>query len=288
MESIHKIKNNMRQIILLTVAAVLMSACDRLDTAEVPAVSKKVIFNLRGSEWTVTRAALSADGYDMSDLWIFDYVDGVCVQTLRKTSDDADMDSPSMSLEYGEHVLHFVASRGKNPTLSDGIIIWDTVSDTFLGSLSVTVGHATADSYAVTLDRMVAKLRVAITDQVPDNIASVTIQSAKWWKGVDYVSASASSESELGVSITVPSSYAGTTGSLVASVFGFSDATEWSTDVTVTAKDGDGNVLGKVTVQDVPLRRNRVTLMSGNLFNGGGTFDVSLNEGWDDPYNMEW
>ena len=75
---------------------------------------------------------------------------------------------------------------------------------------------------------------------------------------------------------------------LSASFYGFSHEGEWKTDVTVSAKDGYGNVIGSVTVADAPFARNRTSEFSGSLFTGGGTMDVSIDGEWLDPHAVTW
>lgn len=43
-------------------------------------------------------------------------------------------------------------------------------------------------------------------------------------------------------------------------------ATEWTTDVTVTARDGEDNILGTATITGAPFKANRAMTYSGNLF----------------------
>ena len=71
------------------------------------------------------------------------------------------------------------------------------------------------------------------------------------------------------------------------SIFGMSDAEEWPTDVTIEAKNADGNILGRVVLSDVPFKRNRTTEYSGSLFTNNGTFSITLDDEWDEPYQSE-
>jgi hypothetical protein len=67
-----------------------------------------------------------------------------------------------------------------------------------------------------------------------------------------------------------------------------SDSDEWVTDVSITAKNADGDVLGSVALDDVPFLRNRVTEASGSLFGARRTFTLSLDEEWLDSHVIEW
>jgi hypothetical protein len=283
-------KKTMKEIVMM-VAAVLLTGCTehvRMNEMEDAVVAeKRVMFEVSNGDWNITRA-LEADGVTMTDLWVFDYVGDELVRTAHKVSADADFSSPSMSLQYGEHTLYFVASRGKTPTIDGTEITWAQPSDTFWKAVSVNVGSSSSSVVPVTLDRVATKLRVAVTDEVPEGVTQICVTPDVWWYGVDYMTGAAILSQEIERSIAVPASYIGTTGQLVVNVFGMSDSDEWTTDVTITAKDGDGNVVGVVALDDVPFERNRATNVSGSLFVAGTTFSVSLNDVWTDSYDLEW
>lgn len=281
----------MKKTMMMMAAAVLLTCCTehvRMDDTEDAVVAeRRVTFEVSNGDWKITRA-LEADGVTMTDLWLFDYVDGALVRTAHKVSTDTDFSSPSMSLQYGEHTLYFVASRGKTPTVDGTEITWAQPSDTFWKAVSVNVGSSSSSVVPVTLDRVAAKLRVAITDEVPEGVAEICVTPDVWWYGIDYVTGAAMSSQEIERSVAVPASYVGTTGQLAVNVFGMSDSDEWTTDVTIRAKDGDGNVVGIVALEDVPFERNRATNVSGSLFAAGTTFSVSLNDDWEDSCDLEW
>lgn len=276
---------------MMMTAAMLLTGCTehvRMDDTEDSVVAeRRVTFEVSNGDWNITRA-LEADGVTMTDLWLFDYVDGALVRTAHKVSTDTDFSSPSMSLQYGEHTLYFVASRGKTPTVDGTEIKWAQPSDTFWKAVSVNVGSSSSSVVPVTLDRVAAKLRVAITDEVPEGVAEICVTPDVWWYGIDYVTGAAMSSQGIERSVAVPASYVGTTGQLAVNVFGMSDSDEWTTDVTIRAKDGDGNVVGIVALEDVPFERNRATNVSGSLFAAGTTFSVSLNDDWKDSCDLEW
>lgn len=75
----------------------------------------------------MTRAALSANGKALTDLYILDYdkATGKLLQVLHQTSAAPDFAEPDLTLDYGEHVLKVVATRSQEPTLWDaGNITW--------------------------------------------------------------------------------------------------------------------------------------------------------------------
>ena len=257
--------------------------------------TKKFTFTVKGDfvieQEEPTRGYLTAEDNQMTDLWVFDFIGGSCVQSIHQVKTDDDWGQPVLSLAYGSHHVYFVASRGTGPTLNETAktITWTKPSDTFWEDYEVTVVSTSNGNRAVTLDRVVTKLKVTIEDQVPTGMATLSITPANWYCGMSYQTGEPSdartNESRV---INVPDSYVGTSGQLSASIFGFSSESEWDTDITVTAKDGSNQTLGSASIADAPFKRNRTTEFSGPLFGTSGATAVSVNEDWLDAYTGSW
>ncbi len=279
----------MKKVLILAFLAVLVAGCGK-DVNVEEAGAKRVAFDVQGN-WNspvFTRGSLSADGKEMTDLWLFDYVDGTLVQTLHQVSTDADFGTPSPTLSYGEHRIYFVVSRGANPVINGTVISWGSVRDTFWKSMAVSVGGASASSYSVALDRVVTKLKITATDAVPDGTATVVVLPERWYYGLDYLTGEpADMRDSEEMSVAVPDSYIGTTG-LAVSFFGFSTAGEWTTPITVSARDEDNDIIGMVNVASAPFMANRATEFSGALFSTSGAFTITLNDEWDAPWTGTW
>lgn len=277
-----------KKLLILSVIAAAVVSCSKTVMNDGDAEGmKRVKFMVSNDEWYVATRSLEADGHDMTDLWVFDYMDGELVATLHKSSEDADFESPSIDMDFGEHHVYFVASRGKNPTISGTEIVWGTPSDTFWKDLELTVTGSTS-AVAVDLDRVVTKLKVTVNDEVPEGTATLEVVPSQWWYGLDYTTGAATNSSNQVRSVSVPASYIGTTGQLSVGIFGISDDDEWMADVTIRAKNGSGDVIGGVGLTDVPFMRNRATEASGSLFGSESGFTVTLNTEWLDPYIIEW
>jgi hypothetical protein len=279
----------MKKAIIMIATVMLMCGCiESHEGVSLTVGSKRVRFDVSNDDWKVATRALEADGVEMTDLWLFDYNEGVLVRTLHKSQGDVDFDSPTMLMDYGEHHVYMVASRGKTPSVDGTEITWATPSDTFWKDVAVTVSDGSSSNVAVTLDRVATKMRVTVTDEVPAGVANLVITPGIWWYGLDYTTGAAIESRNNERSITVPSSYIGTAGQLTVNIFGMSDSDEWVTDVSIAAKNADGDVLGSVALDDVPFLRNRVTEASGNLFGSSRTFTVSLDVQWLDSHVIEW
>lgn len=285
----------MKKMIVMAMAAAMMCGCgssvneesdDEIEWSGVVAY-QSVTFNVSNAGWEATTRGLVADGSSMTDLWLFDYVGGQLVKTVHKTKDYTDFDAPTLSMKHGDHTVYFVASRGKTPAVDGTEITWAQPSDTFWKSLQLTVGTNTSN-VAVTLDRVVTKFKATINDEVPDGVEKLCITPSVWYYGLDYKTGSAVGQQSTERVITVPASYIGTQGQLVASIYGLSNSDEWTTDVTINAKDADGNSIGSAELQDAPFRRNMTTSASGNLFAGVRVFGLTLNDEWLDSHVIEW
>ena len=80
----------------------------------------------------------------------------------------------------------------------------------------------------------------------------------------------------------------GTTGQTNVSIYGFSSATEWTTDVSVVAKNQSDAVIGTANIEDAPFKANRSTNYTGNLFVNAGGFALALSGEWSDDYVGAW
>lgn len=294
----------MRKFVFFMLAAMLLTSCEKslVNDDEVeknPSVSstdgKRFTFMVKGDfseEWkSVTRGYLQADGKDMTDLWVLDYMGDVLVQQIHQSDNTAeDFGRPSMTLAYGSHHVYFVASRGTSPTLSttNGTITWTTVRDTFWKDYAVEVVSTSNGNRAVTLDRIVTKLVLRFTDAVSANASTINFTPSSWYYTLNYKTGEpTTATTSQTISTSVPGDYIGNTDVLI-SYFSLSPSTDWTTDVNVNSKDGDNNIIGQGNMSGVPLKRNRVTEYSGPLFSSGGTVTTSLNTDWIAIYEGEW
>lgn len=289
---------------MLLLAVLLVAACqspmiedDNQGNNEEPSTqttvkTKKFRFTIKGDfgSPTFTRGYLAADGKDMTDLWLFDYVDGVMVQSVHQTASDEDWGEPALSLTYGAHHIYFVASRGDSPVLDEDskTITWNTPRDTFWKDYEVSVVSTSNGNRAVTLDRVATKLRISVNDEVPLTCSTVTVMPDRWYYGMNYVTGAAAAARTQAFNVSVPESYRGTTGMLAVNIYGLSGADEWTADVSIAATDGSGTVLGSATIEDAPFKRNRATEYSGNLFGSTGAMNVSVNAEWAESVTGAW
>ena len=253
----------------------------------------------------MSRAALSANGKALTDLYILDYdkATGKLLQVLHQTSTAADFAEPDLTLDYGEHVLKVVATRSQEPTLWDAgkntwtvepniltpvtatqpVMLTSTkTSDTFGAEKEVSVGIGTAATVSITLDRLVAKLVVNSTDAFPDDCTTIALDFQEHrtlsWATMDVTEAVNNQR------IVDVANLRGTTGT-VLSYFVLAPKDGYQTDITLTTNRTEGNPYSTITVPGVTLERNKVTTISGPIYGHGQGFQVTVNDAWSESTN---
>ena len=239
------------------------------------------------SQQPMTRATMAE--LNLTDLWLFDYVDGNYMQTIHQISTDDGFGAVSGSFDYGAHTLYFVASRGASPTVSTDTktITWQTVRDTFWATLQITVEPSTGGTQTVSLNRVVGRLRISVTDVVPDGASSFVVTPSTWYYGLRYDTGEAVSSASTPITVNIPNSYIGTTN-LTTSVYSISSATEWETNITAALKASDNSTLGSVTISDVPIKRNHITSYSGGILTTGRMLTITIDDEWQEDENILW
>ena len=284
----------------LAVAAILPS-CTKNDEPEAVAPTLKislpsdsiathatVTFAFGGdvSIHPMTRASLTE--LSLTDVWVFDYVGGQLQATTHQTASDASFGSPSLTVDYGDHIFYFVASRGDTPTIDGTTISWSKPSDTFWSSLTMTVAPSTSASQSVTLHRVAARLRVTITDEIPTGLAVLSVTPSHWYYGLDITTGEATDDRQTARTVNVPASYIGTTCQLAASFFTISPSTQWTTDVTLKATGTDNSTLSSISIKDVPMQRNHVTSYGGSILNAGRSVTLTSDDQWIEDDAVTW
>jgi hypothetical protein len=140
----------------------------------------------------------------------------------------------------------------------------------------------------VTLSRVATRLRVSPTDKIPEGSAKLKCSMSVWYYGLNMLTGEAAGERVQPREIDIPSRYVGTAGELSASFFGLSPSEPWQTDVAVAVLDGEGSVMGSVTLEGVTMSRNVTTVYSGGIFGKGGTVAVTADDGWGADDVHEW
>ena len=241
------------------------------------------------TQHAMTRADITS--LDLTDLWMFDFVGDELKQTIHQSSTDEGFGSISAAMNYGAHTLYFVASRGTTPAADTDAqtITWAKPSDTYWATATFNVSPSSASSQAVTLSRVATRLRISVNDEVPAGAAKFVITPSQWYYGIDYTTGSGIAPSaNQPREVNIHSSYIGTSGQLAIAIFGFVPSNDWQTNITAALKASDDSMLGHVTLEDVPLRKNITTAYSGGILGTAKSFTLSADDAWGDDDLHTW
>ena len=274
-------------------AAAMLLSCEKEETLTAnvnepkDSVQAKTITFTFGEikQQPMTRGTLQ--DVSITDLWLFDYIGDELKQTIHQSSTDDGFGSVAVTAETGDHSFCFIASRGTGATVSGGAIIWEKPSDTFWAKTTLTVTPQTATAQSVELQRVATKLKISITDEVPATLSKLTITADTWHSGINALTGEPTAAAERTSTISVPASYVGTTGQLVASIFGIC-GDDYTTDVSVTASDANSQTIASVSLDDVPMKRNTTTSYSGPLFTRQPTFSMTVADSWGEDITDTW
>lgn len=257
-----------------------------------------------------TRASMVSNGKQLTDLYILDYnkATGKLLQVLHQTSTAEDFAEPSLSLDYGDHILKVIATRSEAPTLlgvdgslwnlqentaftvaddSNVPVVWtsDKTSDSFGASQDISVGIGKNQTVHIQLDRIVAKLVLKNTGTFPADCSTIQLSLDEYktwnWKSFSVIEAAKNQR------ISDASQYAGKTGSTISYFLLVPDDDGYTTDISfqMNRKDSD-KPYAAFTIPDVCLQRNRITTISGSYYDHEEGFFLTVNDEWEEEQNL--
>lgn len=283
----------MKNLLMAMAAAAMLLSCEKEETLTANVNEPKDSLQAKTITFTfgeithhaMTRGTL-ADA-SITDLWLLDYMGEELKQTIHQSSTDDGFGSVAVTAETGDHSFCFIASRGTGATVSGGAITWEKPSDTFWAKSTLTITPTTATSQSVELQRVATKLKITITDEVPATLSKLTITADTWHNGINALTGDPTAAAARTSTISVPSSYIGTTGQLAASIFGIC-GDDYTTNVSVTAIDANSKTIASVSLVDVLMKRNTTTSYSGPLFTRQPTFTMNLADSWGKDITDTW
>ena len=258
------------------------------EQAQAPVTVRVDGFAVSQDEFPGTTRAQSVDAYSgVTFLTLAFYAsNGTAVyKQTQNRDDDATYDTFgefSTSLPMGSYTMVVVANGGDNAiTLTSATSATfgeSKVMETFAYSQTVNVNSNAALNLSATLDRIVSCIAVNSSDGRTEEAKKLRITTTTGGRNFDPTTGLATANSGITATITHPEAVGAVTRS--ASLL-FLAADEQTADVTIESLDADDNVLYSKTVTDVPLKRNRWTILTGPLFTNAsvsaGSFQVNTD-----------
>ena len=161
--------------------------------------------------------------------------------------------------------------------------------ETFSKVQTVTVTSASPLDLSVTLNRINSWLKIISTDGRPASIKKIRTTFEKGGKSFNPTTGWATTDT--GFSQTNnPSTATGATIEInVVPFVACADDAEEKMTITIEALDNDENVLGTKVVNNVPFKRNRQTILRGNVFTAEPTTSsFKIETAWLSDYTMDF
>ena len=189
----------------------------------------------------------------------------------------------SLSLPMGSYTMVVVASGSSyamtlnSPTVAGFDSEETHVRETFAATQTVNVSSTEAVDISASLDRIVARVTVQSTDNRTADVANIRTTFSAGGTGFNPTTGFATSNT--GFSNTVRGSVVDNSPSSATNYL-FLASDEQTVNVTIETLDASGNTLFSKTVNNVPLKRNRVTTLTGAMFTNtgiAGAFQVNTD-----------
>jgi len=225
---------------------------------------------------------------------------GSLVQARRQLNTDADFGSFADSLASGNYTVVFVELENLlalPPSSIYPLYNIDTLKNCMLArdpnssgqlyekKLSLTV-NTTDLNTAVVLDRKVGQLQIVLTDPIPANVSTITVQADSIQSQFSVANQAAvpgpgDPVSGLDRLVTIAPSQIGVTNFTIAAGLYFIQTSP--IPVTITAQDASMHTLASVRTH-VTLAYNQITVLKGSLFGNNGTggsgANITVDPGW--------
>lgn len=289
-------------LLLLPTLLLCLASCEKVET-DLPQIGdgvtengearKRFTFHVKGDFTTnydeMTRAAVRLENDNtagVTDIWVLDYVNDALVQTVHQSSTDEGFGSVPMSLTYGHHDIKFIASKGEGASLTTSALSWQKVKDTFVLDYPVDVVASSNGNRAPELKRAISGLKIVISDEVPADAKtlSLTLGSRSQTLTLPDLSALPYTESSVDLDVT---SLVGKSGKAVA-CYTLAGDEEWTSTASISVKRADGSVITAYDLPDVKLKRNRMTVLTGEVFNRTSGFSVVIDSEWEEDYSVNF
>ena len=283
----------MKKLMWAMASALILAGCEKNEVINQTVDDGTTEVQFKVEPWQVTiepmgtRATVSEAG--MTDLWLLAYSADTLTAEMHQTKDDANFGTFSLNLKYGKYKFYAVSSRGSSAVVDTTArtISWEKVRDTFWNVDSMTVVGGSTANKTISLDRVVGRAVLQLTDVVPDGAQKVVFRPSHWYYGINYQTGAAVGDSDAEKNVDIPASYIGQQG-LQVSYMSISAEDDWTTDIAIAMKGAGDAVLGSVTLSDVPMGRNKTVTMTGALLGGTRSLGVNLNDTWGDSSSINW
>ena len=196
----------------------------------------------------------------------------------------------SCTLPMGSYTMVVIGYCGTSPftlTSATAATCTDTrLQDNFVATQAVNINSSNAVNLTATLDRVVSRLGVVSTDNRATDAAKIRMTFSGGGRDFNPTTGLASTNIGFANTLTFVEAVEAT---VMSASYLFLASDEQTMNVTIETLDASDNVLFTKTVNDVPFKRNRTTILTGNVFTAGSNVSsITINSDWLDSHNVDF
>lgn len=287
----NKITNIMRKAFMCFVAllAMMMTACHKENTNE-PLGSAKVTVSV--NDFTISQqdfpgaktSPASYSGVKAMTLAFFDANGDQAYCTTQLRADNTTYTTFGefeLSLNLGSYTMIVLGYGSEVPmtvtSATEASYTADRCRETFVAAQAVNVTSTNPLSLSAELSRVVSKVIVRSTDNRPADVDSVRVTFAAGGKGVNPQTGLSTTNNGLSNCVAI-STAVGAESSTISYLFLASD--QQTMNLTVETIKPNGTVYSTRTVADVPLQRNKITVVQGPMYSTASGASFTLSTSW--------
>lgn len=284
-----KIRLFLAGLVLLLAACSTDNSIHNDDTL-IPVTVRVSDFSVSQDEFPGTRATTAPASYEGIDAITLAFYDEKGTEQYKTTQLKSNLPSGKtfgemeLSLHYGTYTMvvigrgHFSGDSFTLDSPTSALYDCEHVRETFTCTQAVRISSTSPVDLEATLNRIVAQVAVVSTDTKTANVARIRTTFSAGGKSFNPTTGLALDNT--GFSNTVYGT--GEIGETTTAInFLFLASDEQTMDVTIETLDADGEVLFSKTVPNVPLRRNRVTTLTGAMYSPAApTATFTLSTDW--------
>lgn len=276
-------------IVIAIVVVVLLVGCHKENTSEATLSAKVTVtvndFTISQEEFPETKdTPASYTGVKAMTLAFFDANGDQAYCTTQLRADNTTYTTFGqfeLSLNLGSYTMVVLGYGSDQPitlnSATEAIYTADRVRETFVASQTVNVTSTNPLSLSAELSRVVSKVIVRSTDTRTAGVDSVRVTFAAGGKGVNPQTGLSTTNNGLSNCVAI-STAVGAESSTISYLFLASD--QQTMNLTVETIKPNGTVYSTRTVENVPLQRNAITLLSGPLYTNASGASFTLSTSW--------
>lgn len=260
------------------------------DDTLIPVTVRVSDFSVSQDEFPGTRATTAPASYEGIDAITLAFYDEKGTEQYKTTQLKSNLPSGKtfgemeLSLHYGSYTMvvigrgHFSGDSFNLDSPTSALYDCEHVRETFTCTQDVRISSTSPVDLEATLNRIVAQVAVVSTDTKTANVARIRTSFSAGGKSFNPTTGLALDNTGFSNTVYGEGEIGETTTALN---FLFLASDEQKMDVTIETLDADGAVLFSKTVPNVPLRRNRVTTLTGAMYSpAAATATFTLSTDW--------